>query len=102
MEAHKRQVWLKTVRTPAILLLTACFFLLVPIRAQTAPFLRIGSTGESVEMLQETLSALGYYAARVDGIFGPITDKAVGHSRLLPASCLTVSWGPLPGRLWTV
>lgn len=121
MEAHKRQVWLKTVRTPAILLLTACFFLLVPIRAQTAPFLRIGSTGESVEMLQETLSALGYYAARVDGIFGPITDKAVRAfqtaSGLVPDGIVgPLTWaaldrvrdvsrgktGPLRGRLIVV
>jgi N-acetylmuramoyl-L-alanine amidase len=37
----------------------------------------MGSQGESVEALQEVLSMLGYYTARVDGIFGPLTDKAV-------------------------
>jgi peptidoglycan hydrolase-like protein with peptidoglycan-binding domain len=38
--------------------------------------LRHGSKGESVRKLQRDLNALGYEVA-VDGIFGPITEKAV-------------------------
>ena len=76
MQAHNRQSWLKTARRPATLILAACLLVLVPIRAQAAPF-SAWARGESVEALQEVLSMLGYYTACVDGIFGPLTDKAV-------------------------
>jgi len=36
-----------------------------------------GSSGTEVSELQKKLSALGYYKSKVDGKFGPTTDKAV-------------------------
>ncbi|RCW64961.1 NlpC/P60 family protein [Saliterribacillus persicus] len=38
---------------------------------------KIGDTGKAVTALQEALAYFGYYQAKVDGIYGPITDKAV-------------------------
>ncbi len=39
--------------------------------------LRLGSTGPQVAELQKRLKALGYYPGAIDGIFGPITERAV-------------------------
>ncbi|TLS35602.1 peptidoglycan-binding protein [Pseudalkalibacillus caeni] len=39
--------------------------------------LKIGSRGKAVGDLQERLKARGYYNYNVDGIFGPITQRAV-------------------------
>lgn len=39
--------------------------------------LLIGSEGEDVKILQETLTQLGYYSNEIDGKFGSNTDKAV-------------------------
>ena len=39
--------------------------------------LRRGSRGENVRILQERLNALGHGAGTADGIFGPMTDRAV-------------------------
>ncbi|WP_408009339.1 C40 family peptidase [Pseudalkalibacillus sp. A8] len=36
-----------------------------------------GDRGQEVESLQTELEALGYYTYNLDGIFGPITEKAV-------------------------
>ena len=38
---------------------------------------RIGSTGEDVKYLQESLIKLGYSPGPIDGIFGPKTETAV-------------------------
>lgn len=39
--------------------------------------LKNGSQGELVKSLQEILKQLGYYSGRIDGDFGPKTEKAV-------------------------
>ncbi|GAA0414588.1 MULTISPECIES: C40 family peptidase [Virgibacillus] len=39
--------------------------------------IQLGDTGQAVEDLQATLHDKGYYTYTVDGIFGPITEKAV-------------------------
>lgn len=49
----------------------------------TLPTLRRGDTGSAVKYLQERLSAKGF-TLKVDGIFGPTTDKVV---RQFQASC---------------
>lgn len=41
------------------------------------PMLREGSTGSVVRDLQIKLRALGHYDGDVDGLFGPITHRAV-------------------------
>ena len=41
------------------------------------PVLRKGSKGEAVKKLQEWLYLLGYDPKSTDGIFGPLTEKAV-------------------------
>ena len=41
------------------------------------PKLVQGATGPEVVALQRMLNALGFYRARVDGSFGPVTDHAV-------------------------
>src|SRR5258705_7685673 len=38
--------------------------------------LRLGSTGEDVQVWQAFLRSLGLYAGRVDGSFGPHTEEA--------------------------
>lgn len=40
-------------------------------------FLYIGSKGQEVEEIQTKLKRLGYYKGKVDGDYGPITQKAV-------------------------
>lgn len=40
-------------------------------------YLVLGFQGEQVAALQESLKYLGYYTGRVDGDFGPMTDRAV-------------------------
>lgn len=40
-------------------------------------YLVLGFQGEQVEALQATLKYLGYYSGKVDGNFGPMTDRAV-------------------------
>ncbi|WP_051585855.1 C40 family peptidase [Caldanaerobius polysaccharolyticus] len=39
--------------------------------------LKIGSRGDAVKNLQQSLSRLGYSTGGIDGIFGPATEKAV-------------------------
>ena len=39
--------------------------------------LRFGSEGPWVQLLQSTLSRIGYYQEKTDGIFGPMTQAAV-------------------------
>ncbi|MBE7099710.1 peptidoglycan-binding domain-containing protein [Bacillus cereus] len=48
-----------------------------PCPSQNRPTLRIGSTGYWVVKLQEFLQGNGYYSGRIDGQFGPVTDRAV-------------------------
>lgn len=40
------------------------------------PLLRRGSTGSAVKTWQQTLNKVGNYGLDVDGIFGPLTEKA--------------------------
>ncbi len=41
------------------------------------PTLKKGSKGQAVKDLQEALNTLGFDAGKVDGIFGPATERAV-------------------------
>ncbi len=41
------------------------------------PTLRLGSKGDEVKSLQETLKKVGYDPGAIDGIFGPKTEAAV-------------------------
>ncbi|WP_176543309.1 peptidoglycan-binding domain-containing protein [Bacillus cereus] len=45
--------------------------------SQNRPTLSIDSTGHWVQELQEFLQSIGYYPGRIDGRFGPVTDRAV-------------------------
>jgi len=45
--------------------------------AKSSSTLTIGDRGQSVTSIQSTLKSKGYYNYNVDGIFGPITEKAV-------------------------
>mgnify|MGYP001271617164 CR=1 FL=1 len=36
-----------------------------------------GDTGEDIEIIQTALNYFGYYTAEIDGIYGPITDRAL-------------------------
>lgn len=47
------------------------------VKPKAKPVLREGSKGESVRLLQSTLSVLGYKLGGIDGIFGERTEKAV-------------------------
>ncbi|MGH0944914.1 peptidoglycan-binding domain-containing protein [Bacillus mycoides] len=49
----------------------------IPCPSQNRPTLRIGSTGSWVVELQKFLQGNGYYSGRIDGQFGPVTDRAV-------------------------
>ncbi|HEY1012917.1 MAG TPA: peptidoglycan-binding domain-containing protein, partial [Herpetosiphonaceae bacterium] len=46
-------------------------------KSQTIALQEPLAAGPSVEDLQERLVALGYLAAPVDGVFGPLTERAV-------------------------
>ncbi|MGH4051717.1 MAG: peptidoglycan-binding protein [Clostridium sp.] len=48
-----------------------------PTPTPTKPILKIGSTGEAVTYLQQSLTNLGYNPGPVDGIFGSATQSAV-------------------------
>ena len=41
------------------------------------PLLAVGSVGPEVEMLQRILLSIGYDPGPIDGIFGPLTQRAV-------------------------
>ena len=41
------------------------------------PTLKKGSKGQAVKDLQEALNTLGFDAGKVDGVFGPATERAV-------------------------
>jgi N-acetylmuramoyl-L-alanine amidase len=101
MQAHSSQSCPKVATIPVIaVLLVSLMVILLPIRAQAAPFLRKGSVGESVVALQKSLATLGYYTAGIDGDFGPLTDKAVrafqSASGLVPDGIVgPLTWGAL-------
>jgi len=46
------------------------------------PILQLGSVGESVTWLQQTLKALGYYRGESDGVYGDATSTAVRRFQL--------------------
>lgn len=45
--------------------------------AQEHPTVTLGSRGDDVRIVQKYLADAGYYAGAIDGIFGPVTAKAV-------------------------
>lgn len=78
MQARSCHSWLKTAASSGIVLILGLLMaLLLPIRAEAAALLRLGSAGAEVEALQQSLAALGFYTGWVDGDFGPVTEKAV-------------------------
>lgn len=78
--------------------------------AANAPYLRVGMRGEEVAALQRDLARLGYFAGRIDGIYGPRTRAAVlaaqadngleadGIAGPMTLSALMASAAPLPAR----
>jgi hypothetical protein len=60
--------------------------------------LQLGSKGISVERVQNRLSELGLYSARIDGSFGPITDAGVRRFQLREAPPVDGIVGPITWR----
>lgn len=50
--------------------------LLIPVRGEAAPLLRLGDYGDNVIRLQNMLLSAGYDPGPIDGIFGPRTQAA--------------------------
>lgn len=50
---------------------------MVPMIGEYRPTLAIGSVGPWVDMLQRILFSIGYNPGPIDGIFGPLTQRAV-------------------------
>lgn len=50
--------------------------LLIPVRGDAAPLLRLGDYGDSVTQLQNMLLYAGFDPGPIDGIFGPRTQRA--------------------------
>jgi len=49
------------------------------IESQQTLLLQVGSSGSTVKTMQQKLKNWGYYTGSVDGIYGPITKKAVEY-----------------------
>lgn len=62
-------------KTAALLLL--CSLTLAAVGGQCAPVVAMGSRGEKVALIQQTLKQWGYYTGAVDGNFGRGTYNAV-------------------------
>ncbi|HHT85102.1 MAG: N-acetylmuramoyl-L-alanine amidase [Bacillota bacterium] len=62
----------KTIALAALVII----ILLIPVRGDAAPLLRLGDYGDSVAQLQELLVNAGFDPGPVDGIFGPRTQAA--------------------------
>lgn len=65
----------KAQKILALCLIAALFPLLTT--AQAAPVVSLGSRGERVALIQQTLKQWGYYTGDVDGVFGRGTHNAV-------------------------
>ncbi len=52
-------------------------FLLLAASSYANSTLRFGSRGSEVSKLQQTLNNKGFWSGPVDGVFGPLTEKAV-------------------------
>ena len=61
----------KTIALAALVII----ILLIPVRGDAAPLLRLGDYGDSVAQLQELLVNAGFDPGPVDGIFGPRTRQ---------------------------
>ena len=48
-----------------------------PLTLGACPLLACGSTGTIVSLVQSRLNSIGFSSGNVDGMFGPITKKAV-------------------------
>lgn len=46
------------------------------------PTVQLGSTNSSVSLLQQRLTAMGYYSGAIDGNFGPVTQAAVIEAQI--------------------
>ena len=62
-------------RIAAVLLVLLLTFCILP--GKSAPILSLGSRGERVALVQQTLRQWGYYRGDVDGVFGRGTYNAV-------------------------
>lgn len=60
-----------------VLLLIASLLLLLPLMQESTAAVAMGSRGEKVALVQQTLKEWGYYTGDVDGIFGRRTHQAV-------------------------
>lgn len=75
-EAAVTPVPTPTVR-PVIVTHAPDYFTFTPAPSPTPSYLSVGSSGEMVVKMQETLKALGYYSGAVDGQYGSGTKRAV-------------------------
>jgi peptidoglycan/xylan/chitin deacetylase (PgdA/CDA1 family) len=50
---------------------------LIEVEATASPLVRRGSRGAEVTAIQTTLKDLGYHPGPIDGVFGPLTERAV-------------------------
>ncbi len=77
MIAKTRQTWIRAVLIALSLLLLISAFGLVPRGTAEAKNIVKGDTAANIRIVQQRLSNLGYYTAKVDGIWGTRTRTAV-------------------------
>ncbi|XER12947.1 hypothetical protein SATMO3_31930 [Sporomusa aerivorans] len=82
MAQDKRGVSLKRVLLAVILTLVVLFVVVCPAVGLTAEqqekaSVALGARGDEVRGIQKLLADSGFYAGEIDGVFGPVTAKAV-------------------------
>lgn len=77
MIAKTRQTWIRVALIALSLLLLISAFGLIPRGTAEAKNIVKGDTAANIRIVQQRLSNLGYYTAKVDGIWGTRTRTAV-------------------------